>query len=100
VLPADFGEVCEEIVGDALALIPYLESEITERETIGRRLVVAGIAPDKTIGASSIQPLITLGLLAADPAEPHRSTVSARGRSTWEHFLESGGRYPEDLISF
>jgi hypothetical protein len=78
----------------------YLEPDITERGTIGWRLVVAGIAPDKAIGASSIQPLVRLGLLEGDPAEPHRLTVSARGRSTWEHFLESGGRYPEDLTSF
>lgn len=78
----------------------YLESEITERGTIGWRLVVAGIEPDKVIGASSIQPLVKLGLLEADPAEPHRLTVSVRGRSTWERFLDSGGRYPEDLAGF
>ena len=63
----------------------------------GWRLVVAGIAADKAIGASSIQPLVRLGLLEGDPAEPHRLTVSGRGRSTWERFLDSGGRYPEDL---
>jgi len=39
-------------------------------------------------------------LLEADPAEPHRLTVSVRGRSTWERFLDSGGRYPEDLAGF
>ncbi len=77
----------------------YLEPDITERGTIGWRLVVAGIEPDKAIGASSIQPLVRLGLLEGDPAEPHRLTVSARGRSTWEHFLERGGRYPDDLTS-
>ena len=65
----------------------YLEPDITERGTIGWRLVVAGIAPDKAIGAGSIQPLVRLGLLEGDPAEPHRLTVNARGRSTWEHFL-------------
>jgi len=27
-------------------------------------------------------------------------TVSDRGRSTWERFLDSGGRYPEDLAGF
>lgn len=78
----------------------HLEPDITERGTIGWRLVVAGFAPDKVIGASSIKPLIRLGLLEADAAEPHRLTVSARGHSTWEHFLNSGGRFPEDLTSF
>lgn len=78
----------------------HLEPEVTERGTIGWRLVVAGIEPDKVIGASSIQPLVKLGLLEADPAEPHRLTVSVRGRSTWERFLDSGGRYPEDLTGF
>ena len=78
----------------------YLEPDITERGTNCWRLVVAGIAPDKAIGASSIQPLVRLGLLEGDPAEPHRLTISARGRSTWEHFLDSGGRYPEDLTRF
>ena len=77
----------------------YLERDITERGTIGWRLVVTGIAPDKAIGASSIQPLVRLGLLDGDPAEPNRLTVSARGSSTWEHFLERGGRYPDDLTS-
>jgi hypothetical protein len=52
------------------------------------------------MGASSIQPLIRLGLLDADPADPNRLMVSARGRSTWERFLDSGGRYPDDLASF
>ena len=68
----------------------HLEPEVTERGTIGWRLV----------GASSIQPLVKLGLLEADPADPHRLTVSVRGRSTWERFLDSGGRYPEDLTGF
>jgi hypothetical protein len=74
----------------------HLERDITERGTIGWRLVVAGFAPDKAMGASSIQPLIRLGLLDADPADPNRLMVSARGRSTWERFLDSGGRYPDD----
>jgi hypothetical protein len=78
----------------------HLEPEVTERGTIGWRLVVAGIEPDKVIGANSIQPLVKLGLLEADPAVPHRLTVSVRGRSTWERFLDSGGRYPEDLTGF
>ena len=30
---------------------------------------------------------------------PHRLTVSARGRSTREHFLDSGGGYPDDIIA-
>jgi hypothetical protein len=78
----------------------HLEPDITERGTVGWRLVVAGFAPDKVIGASSIKPLIRLGLLEADTAQPHRLTVSVRGHSTWEHFLNSGGRFPEDLTSF
>ena len=49
-----------------------LEPKVTERGTIGWRLVVAGIEPDKVIGASSIQPLVKLGLLEPDPADPHR----------------------------
>ena len=78
----------------------HLERDITERGTIGWRLVVAGFAPDKAMGASSIQPLIRLGSLDADPTDPNRLMVSARGRSTWEQFLDSGGRYPDDLASF
>jgi hypothetical protein len=75
----------------------YWEPDITERGTIGWRLFVEGFKPDKVIGASSIEPLIRLGLLEANPAFPQRVVVSTRGRATWERFLVSGGRFPDDL---
>ncbi len=52
----------------------------------------------KVIGAKSITPLVRLGLLEPDPAASEHLTVSARGRSTWDHFLQAGGRFPEDDV--
>ena len=55
-----------------------------------------GFERDKAIGAKSIAPLVRLGLLEPDPAAPGHLTVSARGRATWDHFLQAGGQFPED----
>ncbi len=52
----------------------------------------------KVIGAKSITPLVRLGLLEPDSVSPRRLTVSARGRATWDHFLEAGGQFPEDDV--
>lgn len=77
-----------------------LEREITERGTAGWRLAVAGFGRDKVMGAKTIQPLIKLGLLETDPAAPQCLVVSDRGRLTWERFLDRGGEFPDDRISF
>jgi len=76
----------------------HLEPAVTERGTQGWRLVVDGFERDRVIGAGSIGPLVRLGLLKPDPAGPGNLTVSARGRATWEHFLQAGGQFPEDVV--
>jgi hypothetical protein len=83
------------------AVLGHLERDITERGAIGWRLVVAGFAPDKAVGASSIQPLIRLGLLDADPADPNR----LNGQRTRPFDLGTIPRRrrqvsPDDLASF
>ncbi len=76
----------------------HLEPALTERGTQGWRLVVDGFERDKAIGAKSIAPLVRLGLLEPDPAALGHLTVSARGRATWDHFLQAGGHFPEDDV--
>ena len=76
----------------------HLEPAVTERGTQGWRLVVNGFEPDGVIGTSSIGPLVRPGLLEPDPAAPGSLTVSARGRATWEQFLQTGGQFPEDDV--
>lgn len=76
----------------------HLEPAVSERGTQGWRLVVDGFERDKAIGAKSIAPLVRLGLLEPDPTAPGHLTVSARGRATWDHFLQAGGQFPEDDV--
>ena len=78
----------------------HLEPDMTERGTMGWRLVVEGLPPEKVIGQNSIRPLVQLGLIDRDPDIQEYLTVSERGRATWERFLAEGGHYPEDLTSF
>ena len=70
----------------------HLEPALTERGTQGWRLVVEGYEPElkDVISASSIRPLVKLGLLESAPSSPERLTISARGRATWELYLLSG----------
>ncbi len=74
----------------------HLEPALTERGTRGWHLVLDDLDLKKVIGAKSIAPLVRLHLLAPDPAAPEHLIVSARGRSTWNHFLQAGGQFPED----
>lgn len=78
----------------------YLEPGVTERGTMGWRLVVEGFKPEKVIGNNSIGPLLDLDLVELVSDTEDRLTISARGRATWERFLAEGGQYPEDLPPF
>ena len=60
----------------------HLEPALTERGTVGWRLVVEGFHPDKVIGNSSIRPLIDFDLVEHVPGTEDRLTLSARGRAT------------------
>ena len=83
--------------GDKLR-VGHLEPAVTERGTRGWRLVLDNLDLRQVIGAKSIAPLVRLGLLEPDPAAPEHLIVSARGRATWDHFLQAGGQFPEDDV--
>ncbi len=76
----------------------HLEPAATERGTRGWRLVLDDLDLKKVIGAKSITPLVRLGLLEPDSVSPGHLMVSARGRATWDHFLQAGGQFPEDDV--
>ncbi len=76
----------------------HLEPAVTERETRGWHLVVDDLDLRQVIGAKSIALLVMLGLLEPDPAAPGHLMISARGRATWDNFLQAGGQFPEDDV--
>ncbi len=76
----------------------HLEPAVTERGTRGLHLVVDNLDLRQVVGAESIALLVMLGLLEPDPAAPGHLQVSARGRATWDHFLQAGGQFPEDDV--
>ena len=76
----------------------HLEPAVTERGTRGWRLVLDDLDLKKVIGAKSIVPLVRLGLLEPDPVALGHLMVSARGRATWDGFLQAGGQFPEDDV--
>lgn len=72
----------------------------TPRGTAGWRLIRDPQRPDHdTMGDRTIQPLIRLGLLEQAGHVDGRLTLTERGRSTWQTFLERGGQYPEDELT-
>lgn len=97
---AAFWNICLFVLGsgDGHGHPGYLVKAPTERGTPGWRLVMPDWEKDdKVIGAASIAPLVSRGLLVADTDQPDRLIVSDLGRSTWAAFCQRGGRFPDDL---
>ena len=74
-------------------LIPAL----TERGSPGWLLTTDERRDIKVLAERNIIPLIRLRLLEISNETPASLLISARGKATWERFLERGGHYPEDL---